>query len=52
MPGAFAAEIVKRLKTLDKRAEKGYKVIRENYDWGKESGKFYKFLQKDDYKHE
>jgi glycosyltransferase involved in cell wall biosynthesis len=51
-PGAFAAEIVKRLKTLDKRAEKGYKVIRENYDWGKESGKFYKFLQKDDYKHE
>jgi glycosyltransferase involved in cell wall biosynthesis len=46
-PKAFAAEIMKRLKTLDKREKKGYKVIRKYFDWGKETGQFYKFLQKD-----
>jgi glycosyltransferase involved in cell wall biosynthesis len=42
---AYAAEIKKRLKTLDKRAKKGYKLIRNEYNWGVEAGKFYKFLR-------
>jgi glycosyltransferase involved in cell wall biosynthesis len=46
-PKAFAAEIIKHLKNLDKREKKGYKVIRKNYEWGKETRKFLKFLQKD-----
>ena len=44
-PGAFAAEITKRLKTLDKREKKGYKVIRRDYDWGKETRRFYEYLR-------
>jgi glycosyltransferase involved in cell wall biosynthesis len=43
--GAFALEMEKRLKRLDKREKKGYKLIKSCYDWGKEILRFYKFLK-------
>ncbi|HRU38616.1 MAG TPA: glycosyltransferase, partial [Candidatus Goldiibacteriota bacterium] len=45
-PRAFAREIDRRLKKLDNRAKKGYKLIREKYDYGQEMRKFADFLKK------
>lgn len=45
--GAYASEIGKRIKTLDKRAKKGYKVIRREYNWGPEIRKFYQYIKKE-----
>jgi glycosyltransferase involved in cell wall biosynthesis len=42
---AYAAEIKKRIKTLDKRAIKGYKEIQKNYNYSIEIRGFYKFLK-------
>lgn len=42
---AFAAEIQKRLKRLDKREKTGYKFIKRYYDWALEMRNFYKFLR-------
>jgi glycosyltransferase involved in cell wall biosynthesis len=44
---AYAAEIRKRMKSLDNRAKKGYKVICKEYNWAVEAGKFYHFLAKE-----
>lgn len=49
-PKAFADEIQKRLKALDKREKKGYKLIREKYDWRVEIRKFHNFIQKENFK--
>jgi len=43
--GAFAGEISKRLNRLDKRYKKGYKIIREKYDWHREMKKFNRVLK-------
>jgi hypothetical protein len=43
-PKVFAAVIVKAIKTLDKKPEKGYKFIKAAYNWDKESRNFYKYL--------
>ncbi len=43
-PAAFGAVIKKGIKSLDKKGEKGYKFISDNYNWKSEAKKFLKYL--------
>ena len=42
---SFARETAKRIFNLDKREKKGYKMIREKYNWGIEAEKFLNTLK-------
>ena len=43
-PGSFATASMKAIKTLDKKAKKGYKFIKDNFNWKNEARSFYKYL--------
>lgn len=42
---AFADAIKKRIKNIDKSNKKGYKFIRQCFNWEKEGNKFFEFLK-------
>ncbi len=42
----FARAIKNSIKKLDNRSKKGYKIVKQEYTWGKEIKKFYKFISK------